>query len=172
MGGEGAVHPHPTPRRPQRLKRYTPLGLIFNYLIHFTPQILRDARHRGLASLCVPGRAKAYPVLSSLFQRKVDFYTKTGTLSISFARGKIEKRIYKRRCRAYPFDIKNALFVGIAGKEPGTPLFLPCFSQAVRATLRFQPGHVIDAERGGLHVTRRPSPTRDSATSARHGVAW
>ena len=56
----------------------------------------------------------------------------------------------------YPFDIENALFVGIVGKEPGTPLFLPCFSQAVRATLRFQPGHFIDTERDGLHVARRP----------------
>ena len=112
MGGEGAVYPHPTHRRPQRLKRYTPLGLIFNYLIHFTPQILRDAWHRGRASLCVPGRAKAYPVLSSLFQQKVDFYTKTGTLSIIFRAGKIEKRIYKRRCKAYPFDGSSELSVG------------------------------------------------------------
>ena len=69
---------------------------------------------------------------------------------LSFARGKIEKRKFKRRCKAYPFDIENALFVGIAGKKPGTPLFLPYFSQAVRATLRFQPGHVIDAERPSL----------------------
>ena len=35
-------------------------------------------------------------------------------------------------------------------KEPGTLLFLPCFSQDTGATLRFQPGHVIDTERPAL----------------------
>ena len=38
----------------------------------------------------------------------------------------------------------------LAQKEPGTLLFLPCFSQAVGAALRFQPSHVVDAERPGL----------------------
>ena len=71
---------------------------------------------------------------------------------------------------AYPFDIENALFVGIAGKEPGTPLFLPRFSQAVRTTLRFQPGHVIDAERDAPHVARRPRTRQCHERPARRAL--
>ena len=150
MGGVGLYTPSPPLRRPQRLKRYTPLGLIFNYLIHFTPQVLRDAWHRVRASLCVPVRAKAYPVLSSRFQQKFDFYTKTGTPFLISRAGNIKNRDMKRLNEAYPFDVENALFIGIAQKEPGTLLFLPCFSQDTGATLRFQPGHVVDAERPSL----------------------
>ena len=65
------------------------------------------------------------------------------------------RRALKRLNEAYPFDIKNRLFIGIAQKEPGTLLFLPCFSRAVGATLRFQPGHVVDAESPCLR--RRPA---------------
>ena len=70
MGGVGLYTPSPPLRRPQRLKRYTPLGLIFNYLIDFTPHILRDAQHRVRASLF---RTRAYLIISSAFQQKVTF---------------------------------------------------------------------------------------------------
>ena len=46
-----------------------------------------------------------------------------------------------------------------------------CFSQAAGATLRFQPGHVIDAERDGLHVARQPGlPLPHTCSAAWRGL--
>ena len=163
-------HQLPTPnaphrRRPRRLHPHSTLKS------RFTPQILRDAWHRVRASLCVPVRAKAYPVLSSRFQQKFDFYTKTGTPFLISRAGNIKNRDMKRLNEAYPFDVENALFIGIAQKEPGTLLFLPCFSQAAGATLRFQPGHVVDAERPSPHAARRPGlPLPHTFSTGQPGV--
>ena len=163
-------HQLPTPnaphrRRPRRLHPHSTLKS------RFTPQILRDAWHRVRASLCVPVRAKAYPVLSSRFQQKFDFYTKTGTPFLISRAGNIKNRDMKRLNEAYPFDVENALFIGIAQKEPGTLLFLPCFSQAAGATLRFQPGHVVDAERPSPHVALRPGlPLPHTFSTGQPGV--
>ena len=54
---------------------------------------------------------------------------------------------YRRLNESYPLDVKNALFIGIAQKEPGTPLFLPCFSQAMARNFTLPARRVIEAER-------------------------
>ena len=81
---------------------------------------------------------------------------KTGTPFLSFARGKIEKRKFKRRCKAYPFDIENALFVGIAGKNRVRLYFCPISARQCAQLYAFSPATSSTRNDPASHVARGP----------------